>query len=205
MFKAAIWLALAALIAVPIAFAMLSPYLAYRNTAYLIGGFAGIVCLVFLLVQPLLAARYLPGLGLTAARKAHRIIGGLILAGVVIHVVGLYVTSPPDTLDALLLRAPTAFSLYGVSAMWATFLTAMLVLLRRRFRYATWRILHNGLALFVVIATVVHALLIEGAMEPVSKWVLCLAVLLATLMALADLRIIRPFLRRRTRQGAAPD
>ena len=48
-----------------------------------------------------------------------------------------------------------------------------------------------------VVATVIHALQIQGAMESVSKWALCLAVLTATGVTLLHLRVIRPLLRER--------
>jgi hypothetical protein len=114
---------------------------------------------------------------------------------VALHVGGLYLASPPDTIDALLLVSPTPFSIYGVMAMWGIAATAILVLLRRRLglRHSVWRLIHNGLAAIVVIATVIHALQIEGAMEPISKWMLCVAVLAATGVVLMDLRVVRPF------------
>jgi len=193
------WAALAAVMGVPVLIAAASPYLAYRNAAYIIGGFAGIIALALLVIQPLLAAGYLPGASLLNERRWHRWTGAAIAICVALHVSGLYVTSPPDTLDALLLVAPTPFSVYGVLAMWGIVATVILVALRRRIRlgYPTWRIVHNVLALVVVIATIIHALQIEGAMEVYSKWLLCLAALAATAAALTGLRVIRPLLRRR--------
>jgi predicted ferric reductase len=78
--------------------------------------------------------------------------------------------------------------------MWGVVATAVLVLFRRRLglRYSVWRLIHNGLAAIVVVATVIHALQIEGAMEPVSKWVLCMAAVAATAVVLLDLRVVRP-------------
>jgi predicted ferric reductase len=111
-----IWTALAVLIAVPLAFAAASPYLGSRNIAYIIGGFAGIICLGVLLVQPLLAAGFLPGLHPMLARRWHQRIGVLLLVCTAVHVGGLYLTSPPDVLDALLLASPTSFSIFGVIA-----------------------------------------------------------------------------------------
>jgi hypothetical protein len=69
------------------------------------------------------------------------------------------------------------------------------VLFRRRLvlRHSVWRLIHNGLAAIVVVATVIHALQIEGAMEPVSKWMLCITVVAATGVALLGLRVVRPF------------
>ena len=193
------WAALAAIMTVPVLIAAASPYLAYRNAAYIIGGFAGIIALALLVIQPLLAAGYLPGANILTERRWHRWTGAAIAVCVALHVGGLYVTSPPDTLDALLLVAPTPFSVYGVLAMWGIVATVILVILRRRsgLGHATWRIVHNVLALVVVIATIIHALQIEGAMETLSKWALCLAALAATAAALVDLRVIRPLQRRR--------
>ena len=193
------WATVAAIMGAPVLIAAASPYLAYRNAAYIIGGFAGIIALALLVIQPLLAAGYLPGASLLAERRWHRRTGAAIAVCVALHVGGLYVTSPPDTLDALLLVAPTPFSVYGVLAMWGIVATVILVMLRRRtgLAHATWRIVHNVLAAIVVVATVIHALQIEGAMEVYSKWLLCLAALAATAAALTGLRVIRPLLRRR--------
>jgi len=194
-----IWTGVVAVMAVPVLIATASPYLAYRNPAYIVGGFAGIAGLALFVVQPLLAAGYLPGPGALRERRWHRFIGATIVACVVLHIAGLYLTSAPDTLDALLLVAPTPFSVYGVIAFWGILITALLVGFRRRLglRYSVWRIVHNGLALIVVIATIIHALLIQGAMEPYSKWVLCLAVLASTGGTLLVFWVVRPLARRR--------
>ena len=83
--------------------------------------------------------------------------------------------------------------------LWSVVATAILVALRRRsgLRPATWVLIHNALALVVVVTTVVHALQIEGAMELVSKWILCLAALATTVVVLLDLRLVKPLARRR--------
>lgn len=199
------WAGVAAVAAGPVLIATLNPFLAYRGPAYIVGGFAGIVCLALLLIQPLLAAGYLPAPDPARARRWHPALGAAIFACVALHVGGLYLTSAPDTLDALLLVSPTPFSVYGVVAMWGVVLTALLVALRRRLRlrYPAWQVVHNALALVVVVATVIHAVQIEGAMGTASKWALCLAVLLATGKALLDLRILAPLRRRRARLTAA--
>lgn len=44
----------------------------------------------------------------------------------ILHVVGLWVTSPPDVIDALLFWSPTPFSFCGVVAMWAVFASALM-------------------------------------------------------------------------------
>lgn len=178
----------------PIVAAAFSPYLASRNLPYIVGGFAGVACLSLFFLQPLLPATYLRGTTGVAGRRWHRWLGAAIIIAVILHVGGLYLASPEDTLDALLLASPTPFSVYGVIAMWGVVATAVLVLMRRRLglRRSVWRLIHNGLAAVVVVATVVHALQIEGAMEPASKWVLCIAVVATTSVALLDLRILRP-------------
>jgi hypothetical protein len=186
-----IWAALAAAIAVPIAAAAASPLLAWRDPVYIAAGFAGIVALGILLIQPLLIGGHLPGPSPYRGRRIHRWIGGLLVVAVVIHVGALWMTSPPDVIDALLFVSPTPFSAWGVIAMWAIFAAALLAALRRRLRVSPrmWRIGHTSLAAVIVVGSVVHGLLIEGTMETISKVALCALVLAATLKVMADLRV----------------
>jgi MFS family permease len=104
-----IWALLAAAIFVPIAAAAASPLLAWRGPVYILAGFAGIIALGVMLFQPLLIGGYLPGLSGRIARRAHHWIGGALVVAVVIHVGGLWITSPPDMVDALLFSSPTRF------------------------------------------------------------------------------------------------
>ena len=193
------WALLIAAMAVPLAVAATSPLLASRNAAYVVAGLSGAVALALLLLQPLLAAGYLPGLRAASERLWHRWLGAAILAAVALHVGGLYLTSPSDALDALLLVSPTPFSVYGVAAMWALVATGVLVAVRRRlgWRPVAWARLHNALAVVAVVGTVVHALLIEGTMGGRSKLLLCVAVLAATAAVMVHLRVLRPLRRRR--------
>jgi predicted ferric reductase len=188
---ALIWAALLTAVAVPIAAAAASPLLAWREPVYILAGFAGIVAMALLLVQPLLAAGYMPGLPAPRGRRAHRWVGAALVAAVAVHVAGLWLTSPPDVVDALLFRAPTPFSAWGVIAMWTLFATALLAAFRRRLRLRprTWRIVHTSLALVIVVGSAVHAMLIEGTMETVSKAALCVMALAATAAVAADLRV----------------
>lgn len=174
------WAALAAAICVPIAFAAISPQLEWRDAIYITAGFAGIIALGFMLVQPLLIGGHLPGLSAYRSRRVHRWVGALLVAAIVIHVGGLWITSPPDMIDALLFRSPTPFSPFGVIGMWAIFAVALLAAFRQRLRLRTFRIAHILLAMVIVIASVAHVVLIEGAMETVTKVVLCVLVLAAT-------------------------
>ena len=186
-----IWGALAAALAVPIAAAAVSPLLAWRYPIYIAAGFAGVVALGLMLVQPLLIGGYLPGLSAYRARRLHSWIGGLLVVAVMIHVGGLWITSAPDVIDALLFESPTLFSVWGVVAMWAVFAVALLAVLRRPLRLSprTWRIGHSVLAVLIVVGSVVHGLLIEGAMETFSKVALCALVLAATVKVMADLQV----------------
>jgi MYXO-CTERM domain-containing protein len=193
-----IWVALAAAMCVPLAAAAASPLLAWRNAVYILAGFAGIIALGFMLVQPLLIGGYLPGFSGRLGRRVHHWIGGALVVAVVIHVGGLWITSPPDMVDALLFSSPTPFSPFGVIAMWAIFAVALLAALRRRLRPRTWRTAHILLAIVIVVGSVVHGMLIVGTMETISKAVLCALVLAAAVKVMVDLRVWR---KRKTLRG----
>ena len=185
------WSALALVIAIPFGVAAASPLHAFRSGPYVAASLAGVLALGMLLVQPLLATGWLPGATLGRMRRWHRRAGAGLVVLVAIHVGGLLIASPPDAIDALLLRSPTPFSVWGVTAMWAVALTGLLVATRgmMRLRPALWAVIHNGLALVVVLGTVIHAVQIEGTMETVSKWALCAVVLVVAVAAVARTRL----------------
>lgn len=187
-----VWTCLAAICALPVSLAAFSPYLAWREPIYIVSGFAGILALVILFMQPLLAGGKLPGLSLRRARLVHRWIGAALVLAVLVHVIGLWLTSPPDVIDALLFRSPTPFSDWGVIAMWALFGAAALAAFRNKLRLSPrlWRILHIAMVVTASIGTVIHAILIEGTMEPVSKAALCALALAALAKTLYDLRAL---------------
>lgn len=187
-----IWAGLALAVVVPLTFAATSEYLAWRDPVYIAAGFSGVIALCVALVQPLLAAGWLPGFRRLRGRRVHRFIGVVLVAAVIVHVAGLWITSPPDIEDALLLRSPTPFSVWGVVGMWALFAAALLAVLRRRFSPRVWRIGHTSLVSIVVLGGAIHAMLIEGTMEPISKAVLCGLAIVATAAATAS-----PWLRAR--------
>jgi hypothetical protein len=198
-----IWALLAAAIFVPLAAAAATPQLEWRGPVYIVAGFAGIIALGLVLVQPLLIGGYLPGLQAYGGRRAHYWIGGALVATVMIHVGGLWITSPPDMIDALLFVSPTPFSPFGVVAMWAIFAVALLAALRRRLGLGPrkWRIAHMSLAVVIVVGSVVHGMLVEGTMETMSKAALCALVLAATIKVMADLRV---WTRWATSRGESP-
>jgi predicted ferric reductase len=176
-------------VVVPIAAAAVSPLLAWREPGYVLAGFAGIFGMTLLLVQPLLAAGELPGLSVVASRRSHRGVGVVLVLAVLIHVAALWITSPPDVIDALSFASPTQFSAWSVIAMWAVFATALLAAVRRRLRLRlwAWRIAHTGLGAVIVVGTVVHAVLIDGTMEAISKVALSVLVVAATAKVILDM------------------
>ena len=184
------WLALLLAIAVPIAAAATSTLLEWRDPIYIAGGFAGIVAMALMLLQPLLAGGYLPGLSTFGGRRIHRWTGSFLVIAVAVHVLALWITSPPDVIDALLFVSPTPFAAWGVIAMWAAFAAALLALFRHRMRahLRLWRRGHTALVVVTVLGSVVHAMLIEGTMEKLSKTLLCAFVIATTLKTVADLR-----------------
>src|ERR1044072_4798530 len=184
---ALIWAALVAAICVPIALAATSELLAYRGPVYILAGFTGMIALGLLLCRPLRIGGYLPGLPGYRGRRAHYWIGAALVVAVVVHVAGLWITSPPDMIDALTFTSPTPFSPFGVISMWAIFAVALLAFFRRRMGLRTWRIVHMPLAAIVVAGGVVHALLVEGTMETISKAALCMLVVAAAMKIMFDL------------------
>lgn len=184
------WVVVGTVVLVPIFVAAMSPLLAWRQPIYIAAGFAGVVGMALIFFQPLLAGGYLPGLAGRRGRRVHRWTGTALVAAVIFHVAGLWLTSPPDVVDALLFVSPTPFSVWGVLAMWALFGAAALAALRWRLRarLSLWRFGHTALVAVVVLGSVIHAMLIEGTMGTASKAVFCLLVLAVTLKTLIDLR-----------------
>ena len=176
-----IWTALILALGLPIGIAATSPFLAWRTPIYIAGCFAGIFALTLLLIQPLLAMRVILGLRPRLARQLHVVLGAALVFSVIAHVGLLWITSPPDIIDALLFRSPTPFAPWGVVAMWAVISSALIAAFRRILRRngVNWIMLHIALAMIVVVGTVIHATLIEGLMEKISKIALCALILLA--------------------------
>ncbi len=183
-----VWCVLIVSVVAPVFLATQSPQLAWRDPIYIIAGFSGVLAMAVLFMQPLLVGAYLPGVAPRRERWLHRVFGTILVGAVVIHVVALWITSPPDVVDALLFVSATSFSVWGVVAMWAVFGAALLAVLRRQIPLRVWRIAHTVLAVITVVGSVVHAMLIEGTMEPVSKFVLCALALVATGKVVSDLR-----------------
>ncbi|CAN7278953.1 ferric reductase-like transmembrane domain-containing protein [Bosea sp. LjRoot237] len=198
------WLAIAAVATIPVVAAAASPLQRGREFLWVIGGMAGVVALSLLFVQPLLTATAPVLMPAARGLRWHRWGGIAIVAAVALHIGALYAYSPEDVMDALLLVAPTPFSLYGVISLWCLVLTAILAAMRRRLRlsHRNWRIAHSVLAVAIVSAGVVHAILIEGAMEETSKLMVCIAALAATTVGALEINVLGPLRRRRNLQRA---
>jgi predicted ferric reductase len=193
---ALIWGLLAVIVCVPVIAAINSPLLQWRDPVYIFAGLAGVVGMAMMLVQPLLAIGVLPGASLLASRRLHRAVGAGLVIAVLGHVIGLWITSPPDVMDVLLFRSPTPFAVWGALAMWAVFGAALLAVLRPRLPLRLWRWGHSVLVSLAVFGTVVHAVQIVGTMEVVSKTALAVLVVAALIWAIARRRVwamgIRP-------------
>lgn len=189
-----IWTAFGIAVLAPIAVAVMSPLLQWRDPIYILGCFAGIVAMSLVLVQPLLVGGYLPGMRARRGRRLHALVGVALVMAVLVHVGGLWITSPPDMIDALLLASPTPFSIWGVIAMWALLAAALLAATRFWFRTRPklWRLGHTALAALIVSCSAVHAMLVEGTMGTSSKAALCVLALAATLKVISDLRAWSP-------------
>lgn len=193
-----IWVGLTGLCASALGLSALSPFLAWREPIYIAAGFAGIIAFCLMLFQPLLAAGRLPGPTPVVAKRLHRWLGLVLLGCVLVHVGGLWITSPPDVMDALVLASPTPFSVWGVLALWALLAAAALAAVRRRITRLVWRIGHSALVALVIAGTILHVLLIEGTMEPVSKGILCLTLVCIFLFTCYRLGAWRRISRRNT-------
>jgi predicted ferric reductase len=183
------WLLVSSVAIIPLAVAAASPLLASRDAMWVLGGMAGVVALALLFLQPVLISGFLPSLRNSRERRWHRWIGTAVVLLVLLHVAGLYVTSPEDIADALLLVSPTPFAVYGVMGLAGVILTACLACVRTRLSRRTWQIVHSILAVIVVVGSIVHALLIEGAMGDTSKLVLCIFLSVATAAAIGKVAI----------------
>lgn len=165
--KALIWVVLSLAVGGPLALAAQSELLQWRDPVYIGASFAGIAAMGLFAVQPLL-----PGMRGLAPRRLHRVMGPLIGLLVLAHVGSLWLTSPPDVIDALLFASPTPFSVYGVVAMWAVLITAILAVYRKHLGPRRWRRTHAVLVVIIIGGTIPHVLLIDGTLALWSKTVL---------------------------------
>lgn len=198
-FRSLAWLCVLMVAAVPVVLASASPLQRGREVLWIIGGMAGVLAFSLLFVQPLLMLTAPRLLAPASGLRWHRRVGLAVMAMVVLHVGALYLYSPEDVADALLLVSPTPFSVYGVLGLGALVTTAALAAARRFTPLGAvplWRMVHSLLAVVIVGAGAVHAMLIEGAMEERSKLAVCVAAIAAVVLATWQINV-GPLLRRR--------
>lgn len=183
------WLTIARIAAAVLALAAMgvaasSPLSATRDTLWAAGSLLGVAALALLPLQALLpqrAGRSRAGeprsLGVS---RWHRLVGLGVLAATLLHVAALYVVSPDDIGDALVLQAPTYSRLGMISAV-LLIGTVLFALARRRtgLDAANWRLIHGGLAVAIVTTAAAHALMIRGALDGPVEIALCAAAGLA--------------------------
>ena len=201
----AIWGALALVAATPLLLAANSPLLAWRGPVHIGASFAGIAAFCLMPVHPLLAARALPGLTVARHGRLHRIVGSCVLVLIGLHVAGLWITSPPDVIDALTFTAPTVFSAWGVIAMWAAVAAAVAAGLRRALPNRTFRLTHTGLVAIVIVGTSLHAVMLYGLMGTVLKGALSALALASFAVAVFRLRTGRLLWKRPNRPQSRPN
>lgn len=179
----------------PVALAVSSPLLQWREPIYIIAGMAGVIAMSLLALQPLLASVNLPRVSPLRSRQLHGVVGTVLVLTIILHVAGLWITSPPDVIDALLFRSATSFSVWGVIAMWALFSTATLAVIKKmvRIKPRVWKITHKTLAVVIVISSAVHAIQIDGTMESFSKYALCILLFGVTFIAIANFKVTKEY------------
>ena len=148
----------AVLLALPLAVALTDGHLAGQSAALVISTAAAALAVSALALQPLLAG--------TGRLRWHRVVGPIALALVLLHLGGLYLESPEDTLFALSLDGPTRGRMAALATA-ALIAVVALGLLRARLPMAgaTWRILHGFLAALVIFLGFGHAVLTDGALD----------------------------------------
>ena len=94
-----------------------------------------------------------------------------------------------------------------MNAMWAVIAAALLAAFRRRLRLRPmiWRLIHTAIAMVIVAGSIIHAMLIEGTMETLSKAVLCALVLAAAIKVMVHLRPWTVVTRRKIKGRTAVD
>jgi predicted ferric reductase len=155
----------AAVVALPLGLALTDRHLRDVPAALVVSTAAAALAVSALALQPLLAA--------TGRIRRHRLLGGIALALVLAHIVGLALVSVEDTLFAMSPDGPTRARM-ALLATIALVLSVTLGLARGRLPFGpgTWRILHGYLAVVVIVLGFGHAILTDGALDAAGTVVL---------------------------------
>ena len=150
--------AAAVLLALPLAVALTDGHLEGQSAALVISTAAAALAVSALALQPVLAG--------TGRLRWHRVLGAVALALVLLHLGGLYLESPEDTLFALSLDGPTRGRMAALATAALIGVVALGVLRARLpMAGATWRVLHGFLAALVIFLGFGHAVLTDGALD----------------------------------------
>jgi predicted ferric reductase len=176
--------ALLGFVGLPVLLAALHPLQAGREPLWVWGTLAGVLALSLMVIQVLLPTGWLNVALGESKWRWHRILGISVTGLVLAHVVGLYLYSPDDIGDALVLAAPT-YSRLGMLSLGCLLLTVALALVRHRLplTLSDWQILHSVLAVAVVGTAVAHALLLQGTLDGFAEGLLCGSAIVAVLIA----------------------
>ncbi|MGJ3245162.1 MAG: ferric reductase-like transmembrane domain-containing protein [Elainellaceae cyanobacterium] len=176
---------LSTLVLLPTLLAALSPLQVGRAPLWVLGTLAGVLSLSLLVVQVLLPTKWLNMFVGQQNLGWHRILGISVTGLVIAHIVGLYLYSPDDIGDALILAAPT-YSRLGVLSFWCLLLSMILAFARHKLQlvYSDWQILHSVLAVAIVGTAVAHVMLLQGALDGFAEGLLCGSVMVAVLAAI---------------------
>ena len=190
--------AIAVLLVVPLVASILSPIGTGRSFPWIAATLAGVLAFSLLIVHMLLPTHWLYLLLRGRNLRWHRRLGVGIVALVVAHVAGLYVYSPDDIGNALVLQAAT-YSRLGVIAAWCMVLTVGLARARHRLplSHDNWQVVHSMLAVAITGLAVGHVVLHQGTLDGPAEWLLCIAALAAVTSAVVYWHILRPMRRRR--------
>jgi predicted ferric reductase len=175
---------LLAFVILPVLLAALHPLQAGREPLWVWGTLAGVLALSLIVIQVLLPTGWL-NLALGEQNwRWHRILGISVTGLVFAHILGLYLYSPDDIGDALVLAAPT-YSRLGMLSLGCLVLTVALALMRHRLplTLSDWQIFHSVLAMAVVGTAVAHVLLLQGTLDGFAEGLLCGSAVVAVLMA----------------------
>ena len=178
---------LSTLILLPTLLAALSPLQVGRAPIWILGTLAGVLSLSLLVVQLLLPTAWLNLFFGEQNLGWHGVLGISVTGLVIAHIVGLYLYSPDDIGDALILAAPT-YSRFGVLSFWCLLLSVVLALTRHKLQlvYSDWQILHSALAVAIVGTAVAHVVLLQGSLDGFAEGLLCGSVVIAVLAAIAQ-------------------
>lgn len=177
---------LVAFIFLPILLAALSPLQVGRTAPWVLGTLAGVLALRLLVVQVLLPTGWLNSIMGEHNLGWHRLLGISITGLTLAHILGLYIYSPDDIGDALVLAAPT-YSRLGVLSAGCLLLSVGLEVTRRQLQLAEadWKIFHSVLAVAVVGTAVAHTVLLQGRLDGLAEGLVCGSAVVAVFMAIA--------------------